>query len=141
MTHRIKCAVPVMLLLATAAGCSWSNSTGSISNSISSPFQSSSASSPSAEAYQNDVADYTHAYIISGGQFDTFWKGLANVAERHGVTNYEADDATYVGIGQGLAKSKFTQVQMETFGKNVAGGDSKKMQLIQRGYESVEQKK
>ena len=141
MTHWIKCGVPVMLLLTTAVGCSFSDSSGSISKSISSPFQSSSASSPSAEAYQSDVADYTHAYIISGGQFDTFWKGIANVAERHGVTNYEADDATYVGIGQGLAKSKFTQVQVETFGQNVSGGDKKKMHLIQQGYDSEQEKK
>jgi hypothetical protein len=141
MTYQTKCVVPVLLVLSTAIGCSFSDSSGSISKSISSPFQSSSSSSPGAEAYQNDVADYTHAYIISGGQFDTFWKGLASVAERHGVTNYEADDPTYVGIGQGLAKSKFTQVQVETFGKNVSGGDTKKMQLIQQGYDSAQQKK
>ena len=133
MTHRARC-LPLIVMLA-AAGCSFSDSSESISKSISSPFQSSSASSPSAEAYQNDVADYTHAYVISGGQFDTFMKGLANVAERHGVTNWEADDATYTGIGRGLAKAKFTPAQVEVFGKNVSGGDAKKARLVQEGFE------
>jgi hypothetical protein len=139
---RAKYLVPVMILLAAPIGCSFSDSSASISQSISSPFQSSSASSPAgAEAYRNDVADYTYAYVISGGQFDTFMKGLASVAERHGITNWEADDATYVGVGQGLAKAKFTPAQVEVFAKNVSGGDAKKIRLVQQGFESVQQKK
>lgn len=141
MTYRAKYVVPVMLLLTTAIGCSFSDSSVSISKSISSPFQSSSASSPSAEAYQNDVADYTYAHVISGGQFDAFMKGLGSVAERHGVTNWEADDATYIGIGQGLGKAKFTQTQLDVFAKNVTNGDAKKTKLVQQGYDSAPQKK
>lgn len=141
MTYRAKYVVPVMLLLTTAIGCSFSDSSASISKSISSPFQSSSGSSPSAEAYQNDVADYTYAYVISGGQFDTFIKGLGGVAERHGVTNWEADDATYIGIGQGLGKAKFTQTQLDVFAKNVTNSDAKKTKLVQQGYDAAPQKK
>ena len=137
MTHRAKHVVPVMLLLTTAIGCSFSDSSVSISKSISSPFTSSSASSPSAEAYQNDVADYTYAHVISSGQVDTFMKGLGSVAERHGVTNWEADDATYIGIGQGLGKAKFTQTQVDVFAKNVTNGDAKKTKLVQQGYDSA----
>ena len=135
MTHRVKHVVPVMLLLATAAGCSFSDSSASISKSISSPFESSSASSPGGkEAYENDVADYTYAHVISSNQFDTFWKGLANVAERHGVTNWEAEDATYVGIGKGIRRAKLSQAQLEVIAKNLSGGDTKKIKLIQEGY-------
>jgi len=142
MTYRAKYVVLVILPLTTAIGCSFSDSSTSISKSISSPFESSSASSRGgAEAYQNDVADYTHAYLISGGQFDAFMKGLANVAERHGVSNWEADDATYIGIGQGLGKAKFTQTQVDVFAKNVTNGDAKKTKLVQQGYDSVPQRK
>ena len=147
MTYRIKCVVPVMLLVITVVGCSFSDSSVSISDSavslsksISSPFESSSASSPGGvEAYQSDVADYTYAYVISSAQFDTFWKGLAGVAERHGITNWEADDATYVGIGKGIGKAKFSQTQLDVFAKNVSGGDARKMKLIQQGYDSMQQ--
>jgi hypothetical protein len=141
MTHRPKYIVPVMLLCTTAIGCSFSDSSVSISKSISSPFQSSSASSPSSEAYQSDVADYTYAYAISGGQIDTFMKGLGGVAEKHGVTNWEADDATYIGIGQGLGKAKFTQTQVDVFAKNITNGDARKMKLVQQGYDAAQQKK
>ena len=141
MTHRPKLVVPVMLALSTAIGCSFSDSSPSISESISSPFASSSASSPSAEAYQNDVADYTYAYVISGGQFGTFMKGLGTVAERHGVSDWEADDATYIGIGQGLGKAKFTQTQVDVFAKNVTSGDAKRTKLVQQGYEAAQKNK
>ena len=129
------------ILLIAPIGCSFSDSSESLSKSISSPFQSSSGSSGNnQQAYQNDVADYTHAYVISGGQFDTFWKGLANVAERNGISNWEAEDVTYVGIGQGLAKAKFSQTQVDVFAKNVSGNDDHKAKLVQQGYESAEDK-
>ncbi|HVN86619.1 MAG TPA: putative lipoprotein [Candidatus Binatia bacterium] len=136
---RARYAVAIaMLMAASMIGCSISTSSGSISTSISSPFQSSSASSPGKAAYQNEVADYTHAYVISGGQFDTFVKGLANVAERNGISNWEAEDVTYVGIGQGLAKAKFTQAQVDVFAKNASGGDERKAKLVQQGYDSAQ---
>ncbi len=141
MAHRRMLIAPVLLLLTGTFGCSFSDSSASISKSISSPFESSSASSPSKEAYENDVADYTYAHVISAGQPDAFMKGLATVAERHGVTDWEADDATYTGIGKGLGKAKFTQTQVEVFARNITGGDAKKMKLVQQGYDSAEQKK
>jgi hypothetical protein len=142
MTYRAKQVVPVMFLLVAVAGCSFSDSSTSISKSISSPFESSSASSPAgAQAYQTDVADYTYAHVISAGQGDTFMKGLATVAERHGISNWEADDSTYIGIGKGLRKAKFSQIQLDAFAKNVTGGDAKKTKLIQQGYDTVEPQK
>ena len=141
MAYRRMLGVLVLLLLTTTIGCSFSDSSVSISKSISSPFESSSASSPSAEAYENDVADYTYAHVISAGQPDAFMKGLGTVAERHGVTNWEADNSTYIGIGKGLGKAKFTQTQVEVFAKNITGGDAKKIKLVQQGYDSAEQKK
>lgn len=145
MTHRAKHVVPVMLLLTAAVGCSFSESSVSISKSvsksISSPLESSSASSPGGtQGYQSDVADYTYAYIISSGQFDTFWKGLAGIAERRGISNWEEDSRTYVGIGQGAGKAKLKGTELETFAKNMSGGDARKMQLIQQGYDSVQPK-
>ena len=141
MSRRAQSIVSVLLLLATAAGCSFSDSSASISKSISSPFESSSASSPGGiEAYQSDVADYTYAHVISSNQFDAFWKGVANVAERHGVTNWEAEDATYVGIGQGIRRAKLSETQLEVIAKNLSGGDEKKIKLIEKGYNTEPEK-
>ena len=132
------------LALLVFAGCS-------ISKSISSPFEwssdsiaSSSASSGSsgsssrdrAQEYRDDVRDYTAAYVQSGGQFDTFNRGLSTIASKHGVSNWEADNNTYVGIGQGLRKGGVTPMQLSVWKSNLSGGDSSRAAAIQKGYDS-----
>ena len=138
--------VAVLLLswsLALLAGCSISES---ISKSVSSPFEWSSASSGSssrssspqrAEDYRAEVRDYTSAYVKSGGDFDAFTRGLSGIASKHGVSNWESDDVTYVGIGQGLQRGGVTPTQLEVWKSNLARGDASKAASIQRGYDST----
>ena len=120
------------------AGCSISTS---ISDSVSSPFKwssdSSSSSSPAGkeEEYQGDVRDYTESYLRSSDDVESFKKGLASLASKHGVMNWEADQATYTGIGEGLGKAKVKDIQLETFKTNLAAGDAVKAAAIQKGYE------
>jgi|SRR5215470_1520823 len=130
--------LPLGLALALLAGCS-------ISRSSSSPFEWSSASSASssasssgnrAEEYRNDVRDYTAAYVQSGGQFDAFTRGLSNIASKHGVSNWESDNNTYVGIGQGLRKAGVSPEGLNVWKANLAGGDSGKAAALQKGYDS-----
>jgi hypothetical protein len=121
-----------MLLL---VGCS-------ISDSISSPFESSSASLASSsgsssgerEAYRNEVRDYTSAYVKSGGQFENFTRGLDSIAARHKVTNWEADEDTYVGIGAGLRAAGVTKEQFTVWQANLANGDATKAASMEKGY-------
>lgn len=117
----------------------------SISDSISGSFESSSASSASSsrssspergQAYRDDVRDYTQAYVKSGGDFSAFSRGLGNIAAKHGVSNWEADTTTYVGIGEGLKKAGVTQMQLEVWKTNLAAGDASKAAAMQKGYDS-----
>jgi hypothetical protein len=128
-------AVSLMLV----AGC------GSLSKSSSSPFESSSASSESSsrssspergQAYRDDVREYTQAYVKSGGDFASFSRGLSSIASKHGVSNWEADTDTYVGIGEGLKQAGVTQMQVEVWKTNLSGGDPTKATAIQKGYDS-----
>ena len=48
------------------------------------------------------MRNYTSAYVKSGGDFDSFNRGLADIAAKHGVSNWESDTNTFIGIGQGL---------------------------------------
>ncbi len=128
-------ALMAAALLAAATGCS------SISDSVSSPFESSAASfessassSPSGESYRNEVRDYTAAYVKSGGQFDAFTRGLAGIAQRHGVTNWESDQNTFVGIGAGLKKAGVSPEQFEVWKTNLAKGDAARAASMQKGY-------
>src|SRR6185369_3750686 len=140
MSDMRQCAslLTAISLVLLAAGCS-------ISKSISSPFEWSSASSTSSsdsssrdrsESYRSDVRDYTAAYVQSGGQFDTFNRGLSNIAAKHGVSNWESDTDTYLGIGQGLRKAGVTPSQLSVWKTNLAGADSSKASAIQKGYDS-----
>ncbi len=81
------------------------------------------------------------AYVKSsqpGADYNTFLKGISDIAAKEGVTNWDQDPLTYLGIGKGLKKADVEGVAYETYKKNFAKGDSKKMEEIQDGYESEE---
>ncbi|MDD5322427.1 MAG: putative lipoprotein [Methylococcales bacterium] len=121
--------------------CSFSDSSKSISDSTSSIISSPSSISGKSKKYQNEIADYTTAYVKSsqpGADYTTFQKGLSDIAAKEGVTNWDQDPLTYMGIGIGLKKANVEGTTYETYKKNFAGGDSKKMEEIQSGYESAE---
>jgi hypothetical protein len=120
-------------------GCSFSESSKSISDSTSSIISSPSSVSGKSKKYQNEIADYTMAYIKSSqpnADYTTFLKGLSDIAAKEGVTNWDQDSLTYMGIGKGLKKADVEGIAYETYKKNFARGDSKKMEEIQDGYES-----
>ncbi len=121
------------------SGCSFSDSSESISDSTSSIVSSPSSLSGKSKKYQNDIADYTTAYVKSSqssASYDSFQKGLSDIAENAGVTNWDQDSSTYRGIGKGLKKANVEGVAYDTYKKNFAGGDAKKMDDIQEGYDS-----
>ncbi len=136
--------IPLICLSAVLTGCSFSYSSDSISKSSkgSSDSVSSSVSSPSQSSkqenqYQDEVTDYTYAYVKSAGaDFAAFQKGLADIAARQGIINWEENPTTYIAIGKALKKAKLTGVSYETYKKNLAGSDYTKMQDIQKGYDS-----
>ena len=115
---------------------SFSTSSGSISDSVSSIASSPSDSSKGSTRYQNEVMDYTVAYVKSAN-VDMAWfqKGLADIAARQGVINWEQDPETYVGIGRGLKKVQLSKIAYETYKKNFAESNYEKMQDIQKGYD------
>jgi hypothetical protein len=133
-------AAGVVISLVSISGCSISASSNAISDSISSPFKWSSDSSTSSsddnkEAYLGDVRDYTVAYLRSSSDIEAFRKGLASLAAKHGITNWEADPASYSGIGEGLGKAHVSVTQAQAIKNNLSGGDVVKAAAIQKGYE------
>jgi len=127
------------LAFASLSACSFIDSSKSSSDSIASSSASISSSSPQSRdaAYRDDVRDYTYAYVISGGDPAVFEAKLATIAEKHGITNWQANQATYVGIGQGLGKAKAKQVEVDAFKQNLSHGDATKAKAIQQGYDQI----
>ncbi len=131
-------------LLIGALGCSFSyssksssDSSESSSNSSASSSDSSSPDSAASRRYREDIADYTEAYVISGGsQDDSFLRGVGDIADERGISDWEANPDTWEAIGVGLKRVETNQVKLEVYKSNWSGGDPGKMAGIQKGYES-----
>jgi len=104
------------------------------SNVASSPFASSSKSSSPEAAYREDVSDYTAAHLQSAGTPDELRRQIAALAEKHGITDWEHNQATFRAVGQGLAKAGYRQVQVDAFKQNL-GKTPEQAKWIQEGYD------
>ena len=129
---------PLLLALLGLVGCSVSTSSESSAESSksSASISRSSASAGRKASYREDVRTYTAAYVRSSGPFDVFEKQLGELARQYGVTNWEDDEATYVGIGEGLGEASVGQAQLATYTTHLSRSDPLKMQAIQRGYDT-----
>ena len=127
--------VSLAITVAIGPACSFSKSSKSSSDSVQSSSESVSGSSRSssgssspeaqqASRYEHDVADYTEAYVISGGSDGGFLRGVGDIAEKRGVSDWESHERTWEGIGRGLARVDVSQVQLDV---NAEAGAMKKM--------------
>ena len=123
--------------LVALAACSFSYSSESISGSIEGSSKSSSSSSPGEKetAYRDDVRDYTVAYARSPEESHAFLQGLSDLAKRHGVTAWESDRLTWVGIGQGLAKARVSSASLDAFKHSLAETSPAHQAAIQEGFD------
>lgn len=120
-------------------GCSFSHSSESSSDSIKSFSNSSSSFSGGSAKYESDVEDYTYAYLKSTSgdtDYPGFQKGLSDIAEKRGISDWESDSHTYKAMGKALKKAHIEGVGYDTYKKNFANSDVTKMQQIQQGYDS-----
>jgi len=137
------CRVVLLMLLPVVAGCSLSASSASLSASVessskvvSSPFESSASSLKSAETrYREDVRDHTVSYLRSGGDVQAFQAELAEVARQRGISDWEASNATWEGIGEGLARAGVSGADFESHLFALTGSDAAKMATVRAAYE------
>ena len=132
--------VSLAIALAFGSACSFSYSSKSSSDSSKSSSESSASSSgsssPNQEAarYEQDVSDYTEAYVISGGSDGAFLRGVGDIAEKRGISDWESHGRTWEGIGRGLARVNVSTVQLDVYKTNWAGGDPDKVAGIEKGF-------
>jgi hypothetical protein len=119
------------------AGCSFVESSKSSSKIVSSPFTSSSNSSSPGDKYRADVRDYTAAYLKSGGNPAELKQSIASVADKHGVSDWEVDQSTYLGLGEGLHKAGLSEAELDAYKSTLAGG-AEQENWMQDGYDSYE---
>jgi len=123
-------------------GCSFSDSVKSSSTSSESLGSlSSSGSSSDSQAnkkYSQEVSDYTMAYVkssVANADYNSFAKGISDIAAKAGISNWEQESSTYVAIGQGLKRAGATGVTFDTYKSNFAHDNATNMKAIQQGYD------
>lgn len=123
----------IVALAAFTTGCSFSESSKSSSAIVSSPFTSSSNSSSPENAYKEEVKDFTGAFLKSGGDMAKLPQEIGRIAEKHGISDWENNQATYVAIGKGLKAAGLNQAQFDGYKANLAH-DAQQTEWMQNGY-------
>jgi hypothetical protein len=134
MTQVFRRAFTVAVALACAASlaCSFSHSSGSISDSSKS---SSGSSADDKKAFRNDVSQYTEAFVEAGGeQQQTFFSGLSDLARKRGVSDWESEPSTWEAIGHGLGRTKVNDAQRTAYETAWASGDAERESAMARGF-------
>lgn len=135
--------VPIVIVVFAAytAGCSFvesskssSKSSESSSDILSSPFTSSSGSSSPENAYREEVKDFTASFVKGGGDGAKLKQEIGEVAEKRGISDWETNEATYVGIGKGLHKAGLKQAELDGYKAAIAENDRQR-EWIQDGYD------
>jgi hypothetical protein len=127
--------ISVFGLALCLSACASSGSLGSSSDIISSPFESLSKSSGGGDsAYLADVETLVLAYLDTPAAPSSFMRDLAQVAQQHGVSDWEADAGTTHGIGIGLRAGAATQVQVDAFIARYLTGLPDAADHVRKGY-------
>jgi hypothetical protein len=136
--HRSLAWVLCAALLASPIACSFSHSSKSSSDSSTSPSKSSrSSSGDDTTEFHHDVEQYTAAYVQGGGTSQSsFFSGLSQLARKRGVSDWEAEDATWESIGRGLGRAEVGDAERTAYVQAWAGDDDAHASAIERGYEA-----
>ena len=155
-------AIALAFVISGGTGCAASNSSGSISDSISSPSDWSKSSSKSSgsssdssggdngssdkgeapeapaqtRTYQQDVTQVAYTYAIQGGDIHALRGAVAKLAVQRGLTNWEADPLTCESIGRGLARAGMSAEDFAGFSQELFGSDPAKIGELRRGYQA-----
>lgn len=143
---RSSVAIAVVLACAMGLGCSFSysseSSSDSSNNSSESSVHSSDSSSPGKDEsarFEEDVEQYTVAFLEGGGSADeSFFSGLGDLARRHGVSDWESETSTWEAIGRGLARSPSSDAERIAYQAAWTGGDAAKRSALAKGISAAQ---
>jgi hypothetical protein len=88
--------------------------------------------------YQWEVSDYAEAFGIGGGgDAASFRHGLATLAERRGISDWEADADTWVSLGRGLRRANISEAAFMGYLESWAGSNELRRNLMRDGFEGT----
>jgi G3E family GTPase len=96
-------------------------------------------SSSSSSTFDQDVEQYTAAFLDAGGSENaSFLSGLGDVARQHGVSDWESQPQTWEAIGRGLARSHATSAERTAYQAAWTGGDPTKQSAMAKGIATTQ---
>ena len=147
MQHAIKNTIALLGILALLAGCSFSYSSGTSSDSSGTSSDSSKSSSASSGASETDPKDAKNSFMsdvsayttsaAKGDDAQAYLRELGSIAERHGITDWERDTATYNAIGTGLRRAGISRDNVKNvyFVQDLAAKEKNALVLILESYQ------
>jgi hypothetical protein len=117
------------------------DSSGASADSSNAASRSSSGSSspedePAQTSYQDDVRVASRTFAATGGDSEAFVRQLGQIAERHGITDWEADRATWVALGQGFHQAGLSQEQVDGLLLQLGHLQSPERGYVHEGYQA-----
>ena len=85
-------------------------------------------------AYRRDVRAFAAQFSQTGGSSDDFLRGIARVAESHGVSHWEGSPDTLLAIGAGLRDAGVSRADLDALSARSEGADSQVVALVREGY-------
>lgn len=140
MKDRLFYGLLLLCVLMLAAGCSFSYSSGASSDSSKSSSASSGGSEASPEeaiqTYKTDVSAYTSS-VAREGNAEDYMRELGSIAEKHGITDWERNTATYNAIGTGLRRAgiKSDEIRNVYFMPDLIAREKNALVLVQESYQ------
>lgn len=95
---------------------------------------SSAAPAATPHAYATDLANTVVLAMLRGNEDDELLRQIGIVAQRHGLSDWESVDDSYVAIGAGLREAEVSAATAASVADTVSGGDALRRQLVLQSF-------
>ncbi len=128
------------------AGCSISYSLEKSSDSVSASLDSITSISTSSSGgeeekvnvtgtlYEEDIAAVTVLYVSREKTTDEYQRQVAGIAKNHGISDWEQDETTFLGMGKGLRRAGVAEDSIANLPYFRALADSSHYSQVIEGY-------
>ncbi len=129
------------------AGCSISYSLEESSDSVSASLDSITSISTSSSGgeeetvnatgtvYEEDVAAVTVLYVSREKTTDEYQRQVTNIAKNHGISDWEQEQSTFIGMGKGLRRAGVSKDSISNLPYFRTMADSSSYSEVIKGYQ------
>lgn len=126
----------VTLMTSCVVPATSSVSLGSISSISGSSASSAANRHHHHEAYYIDVRESAAAAIVAQASTDELLRSISRAATQHGISDWEAEQGSYVALGEGLRLAGLNEKQATTWISRLSDGNAETARLISKGFQN-----